>query len=75
MKTNAWMISTKLGKRDYISVSRVDHKSTKTVTKDTDPASLFSDAGACMLMPAVDQGPLCRCSIRNVISCDGNLEY
>lgn len=24
-----------------------------------DLTSLFSDAGACMLMPSVDQGPLC----------------
>lgn len=25
-----------------------------------DLSTLFSDAGACMLMPAVDQGPLCK---------------
>lgn len=46
-------------KRDYISVSKIDHKSDKTITATTDPASLFADAGACILMPAVDQGPLC----------------
>lgn len=45
-------------KRNYISVSKIDHKSNKTVTKATDPVSLFSDAGACILMPSVDQGPL-----------------
>ncbi|CAK7235785.1 hypothetical protein SBRCBS47491_009413 [Sporothrix bragantina] len=47
-----------LDKRNYISVSKIDHKSNKTVTKATDPVSLFSDAGACILMPSVDQGPL-----------------
>ncbi|KAK0716772.1 Intradiol ring-cleavage dioxygenase [Lasiosphaeria miniovina] len=50
--------SPKLKPRDYISVSRIDHKSNKTVTKGMDLSNLFSDAGACMLMPAVDQGPL-----------------
>lgn len=45
--------------RDYESVTRIDHKSNKTVTKGMDLSTLFSDAGACMLMPAVDQGPLC----------------
>lgn len=45
--------------RDYISVSRIDHKSDKTVSEGMDLSTLFSDAGACMLMPAVDQGPLC----------------
>ncbi|KAH8893951.1 aromatic compound dioxygenase [Thozetella sp. PMI_491] len=50
--------SRAIHERDYISVSKIDHKSSKTVTKTTDPASLFSDAGACILMPAVDQGPL-----------------
>ncbi|KAK4121217.1 Intradiol ring-cleavage dioxygenase-like protein [Parathielavia appendiculata] len=44
--------------RDYISVSRIDHKSNKTVSKGMDLSTLFSDSGACMLMPAVDQGPL-----------------
>jgi len=48
----------KLRPRDYISVSRIDHKSNKTVSKAMDLSTLFSDAGACMLMPAVDQGPL-----------------
>ncbi|ERS95385.1 hypothetical protein HMPREF1624_08263 [Sporothrix schenckii ATCC 58251] len=47
-----------LDKRNYISVSKIDHKSNKTVTAATDPVSLFSDAGACILMPSVDQGPL-----------------
>lgn len=46
-------------KRDYISVSKIDHHSDKAITATTDPASLFADAGACILMPAVDQGPLC----------------
>ncbi|GAB1315230.1 Intradiol ring-cleavage dioxygenases domain-containing protein [Madurella fahalii] len=44
--------------RDYISVSRIDHKSNKTVSQGMDLSTLFSDSGACMLMPAVDQGPL-----------------
>ncbi|KAK4151150.1 Intradiol ring-cleavage dioxygenase [Chaetomidium leptoderma] len=48
----------KLRPRDYISVSRIDHKSSKAVTKGMELSTLFSDAGACMLMPAVDQGPL-----------------
>ena len=47
-------------KRDYISVSRINHLSNKTVSWTTDPATLFADAGACILMPAVDQGPLCK---------------
>lgn len=47
--------------RDYISVSRIDHKSNKTVSQGMDLSTLFSDYGACMLMPAVDQGPLCKC--------------
>lgn len=50
----------KLRPRDYISVSRIDHKSSKAVSKGMDLSTLFSDAGACMLMPAVDQGPLCK---------------
>lgn len=49
----------KIHERDYISVSKIDHHSNKTVTQTTDPATLFADAGACILMPAVDQGPLC----------------
>ncbi|KAL2129752.1 hypothetical protein VTI74DRAFT_7342 [Chaetomium olivicolor] len=48
----------KLHPRDYISVSRIDHKSSKSVSKGMDLSTLFSDSGACMLMPAVDQGPL-----------------
>jgi hypothetical protein len=52
--------SPKIHERDYISVSKIDHKSNKFVNWTTDPATLFADAGACMLMPAVDQGPLCR---------------
>jgi len=50
--------SPHIHKRNYITVSKIDHHSNKTVSKTTDPVSLFSDAGACMLMPAVDQGPL-----------------
>ena len=50
----------KIAPRDYISVSRIDHKSTKAVSKGMDLSTLFSDSGACMLMPAVDQGPLCK---------------
>ncbi|KAK0629518.1 Intradiol ring-cleavage dioxygenase [Bombardia bombarda] len=50
--------SPKLSPRDYISVSKINHKSNKVVTTGMDLATLFSDAGACMLMPAVDQGPL-----------------
>jgi hypothetical protein len=50
----------KLRPRDYISVSRIDHKSNKTVSEGMDLSTLFSDAGACMLMPSVDQGPLCK---------------
>ncbi|KAK3936348.1 aromatic compound dioxygenase [Diplogelasinospora grovesii] len=48
----------KLRPRDYISVSKIDHKSSKAVSKTMDLSTLFSDAGACILMPAVDQGPL-----------------
>lgn len=50
--------SPALHKRDYISVSRIDHRKNITVTLQMPPASLFSNYGACMLMPAVDQGPL-----------------
>lgn len=42
--------SPKIHERDYISVSKIDHHSNKTVTKTTDPATLFADAGACILM-------------------------
>lgn len=48
----------KIHPRDYVSVSRIDHKSSKAVSKGMDLSTLFSDAGACMLMPSVDQGPL-----------------
>ncbi|KAK3326801.1 Intradiol ring-cleavage dioxygenase [Apodospora peruviana] len=48
----------KLRPRDYISVSKIDHKTSKAVTKGMDLSTLFSDSGACMLMPSVDQGPL-----------------
>jgi hypothetical protein len=48
-----------LSPRDYISVSRIDHKTNKPVSKGMDVSTLFSDAGACMLMPVVDEGPLC----------------
>ncbi|EJT69775.1 hypothetical protein GGTG_12658 [Gaeumannomyces tritici R3-111a-1] len=50
--------SPHISKRDYISVSKIDHKSNKPVSKGMSLASLFTDYGACMLMPAVDQGPL-----------------
>lgn len=50
-------------KRDYISVSRINHQSNKTVTWTTDPATLFADAGACMLMPVADLGPLCMSAV------------
>jgi protocatechuate 3,4-dioxygenase beta subunit len=50
--------SPKLSPRDYISVSKINHKSSKAVSWNMDLGSLFSDAGACMLMPSVDQGPL-----------------
>lgn len=46
-------------KRDYISVSKIDHRTNKTVSFGMDPSTLFANSGACMLMPAVDQGPLC----------------
>ncbi|KAK3984621.1 Intradiol ring-cleavage dioxygenase [Cladorrhinum sp. PSN332] len=36
----------------------IDHKSNKAVSKGMDLSTLFSDAGACMLMPVVDEGPL-----------------
>lgn len=49
----------KLRPRDYISVSRIDHKSNKPVSEGMDVSTLFADAGACMLMPVVDEGPLC----------------
>lgn len=48
----------RLRPRDYISVSRIDHKSNKAVKEGMDLSTLFSDAGACMLMPVVDEGPL-----------------
>ncbi|KAK4216883.1 Intradiol ring-cleavage dioxygenase [Rhypophila decipiens] len=48
----------KLSPRDYISVSKINHKSNKAVSWNMDLKTLFSDYGACMLMPAVDQGPL-----------------
>ncbi|KAL2113909.1 hypothetical protein VUR80DRAFT_1762 [Thermomyces stellatus] len=47
-----------ISKRDYLSVSQIDHQEDREVTLDMPPAELFADAGACMLMPAVDQGPL-----------------
>lgn len=50
--------SPSIHKRDYLSVSQIDHKSDKTVTFDMAPSALFEDAGACILMPSVDQGPL-----------------
>ena len=52
--------SNSMYKRSYITVSQIDHKSNKTVTKATDPSTLFSTTKACILMPIVDQGPLCR---------------
>jgi hypothetical protein len=51
---------TPLHKRDYLSFSKIDHKSSKTVSFNMDPSTLFADAGACMLMSEVDQGPLCK---------------
>lgn len=42
-------------------MSQIDHEVDRDVTLDMEPAELFADAGACMLMPAVDQGPLCKC--------------
>jgi len=48
----------KLRPRDYLSVSRIDHKSNKAVSKGMDASTLFTDYGACMLMPVVDEGPL-----------------
>ncbi|KAK4646772.1 hypothetical protein QC761_214180 [Podospora bellae-mahoneyi] len=48
----------KITPRDYLSVSRIDHKSNKTVTEGMDLSTLFSNYGACMLMPVVDEGPL-----------------
>ena len=53
------MLSPKIHERDYLSVSEIDHRDNRTVNLDTEPAELFADAGACILMPAVDQGPLC----------------
>ncbi|KAK4222676.1 Intradiol ring-cleavage dioxygenase [Podospora fimiseda] len=51
-------VKPKISARDYISVSRIDHKSNKPVSKGMDLSTLFSDFGACMLMPGVDEGPL-----------------
>jgi len=48
----------KLSPRDYISVSRIDHKQNIPVQTGMDLSTLFKNSGACMLMPAVDQGPL-----------------
>ncbi|KAL2152736.1 hypothetical protein VTH82DRAFT_5921 [Thermothelomyces myriococcoides] len=48
----------KVSPRDYLDVIRIDHQSNKTVTEGMDLSTLFDDYGACMLMPAVDQGPL-----------------
>ncbi|KAL2269212.1 hypothetical protein VTJ83DRAFT_4058 [Remersonia thermophila] len=48
----------KISPRDYLSVSRIDHKSNKTVTKGMDLSTLFSDSGTCVLTPTVDLGPL-----------------
>jgi hypothetical protein len=45
--------------RDYRTALQTNHKSDKTVTKGMDPATLFADAGACILMPGVTEGPLC----------------
>lgn len=45
--------------KTYRTALQTNHKSDKKVTKDTDPATLFSDAGACILMPGVTEGPLC----------------
>jgi hypothetical protein len=53
-------LRSKLGPRDYLSVSRIDHKSNKPVSKDMDLSTLFSDYGSCMLTPVVDLGPLCK---------------
>lgn len=52
-------LSPKIHQRDYLSVSQIDHQDDRAVTLDMEPAELFADAGACILMPAVDQGPLC----------------
>lgn len=49
----------KVSPRDYLDVIKIDHKSNKTVTEGMELSTLFEDYGACMLMPAVDQGPLC----------------
>lgn len=54
------VFSPSISKRDYLSVSQIDHQEDRAVTLDMAPAELFSDAGACILMPAVDQGPLCK---------------
>ncbi|KAL2145833.1 hypothetical protein VTI28DRAFT_6130 [Corynascus sepedonium] len=48
----------KVSPRDYLDVIKIDHKSNKTVTEGMELSTLFEDYGACMLMPAVDQGPL-----------------
>ena len=56
------MTSNPIHKRSYITVSQINHKSNKTVTKNTDPATLFTNSGSCIMMPIVDQGPLCKSS-------------
>ena len=38
----------------------VDHKGAKGITKDTKPADLFANTGACMTTPEVTEGPLCK---------------
>ncbi len=60
METDGILDRPKLSPRDYISVSKIDHKTSKAVSKGMDLSTLFSDSGACMLMPSVDQGPLCK---------------
>jgi protocatechuate 3,4-dioxygenase beta subunit len=44
--------------RDARTALATNHKSDKKVSYDMDPATLFSDAGACILQPGVDEGPL-----------------
>lgn len=41
-------------------ILNTDHESDMDVSVDTDPASLFADAGACVLSPEVTEGPLCK---------------
>lgn len=41
-------------------ILNTDHESDKDVSLDTDAASLFADAGACVLSPEVTEGPLCK---------------